>query len=66
MNKFFAFVRDSFVEVKDHVSWPKYSEAQSSATLVLVASLIFALVIGLVDVGFKNAMKAIYDSIFVQ
>lgn len=64
MNKIFAFIRDSFIEVKDHVSWPKYSEVQGNATLVLVASLLFALVIGLVDFGFKNAMQAIYQSIF--
>jgi len=46
------------------MSWPKYSEVQSSATLVLVASLLFALVIGLANYGFNSAMQAIYKSIF--
>ena len=31
------------------MSWPKFNELQSSAILVLVASLIFAIVIGFVD-----------------
>jgi preprotein translocase subunit SecE len=33
---------------------------QSSAILVLVASLIFAIVIGFVDLGFKNALAWFY------
>ncbi|MDJ1468774.1 preprotein translocase subunit SecE [Cytophagaceae bacterium DM2B3-1] len=64
MKKFFAFIKDSFVEVKENVSWPKYSEVQANATLVLVASLLFALVIGLVDFGFREAMQKIYQSVF--
>lgn len=64
MNKVVAFFKDSFIEVRDNMSWPKYSEVQSSATLVLVASFIFAVVIGLVDLGFKEAMQSIYQSIF--
>lgn len=64
MSKIAAFFRDSFIEVRDNMSWPKYSEVQSSATLVLVASFIFAVVIGVVDLGFKEAMQSIYQSIF--
>jgi preprotein translocase subunit SecE len=33
---------------------------QSSAILVLVASVIFALVIGLIDFGFNNALHWFY------
>ncbi len=64
MNKLFTFIKDSYTEVKDHVSWPKYTEAQNNAVLVLIASLVFALVIGLVDLGFKEAMSKFYASIF--
>ena len=54
------YLLESIEEVRNKVSWPKFSELQSSAILVLVASLIFALVIGLIDVGFKNALSWFY------
>ena len=56
-----AFFRGSYDEVKNKVTWPTYSELQSSTILVLVASLIFAIVIGVMDFGFKNLMEAIYS-----
>ena len=43
------------------VTWPSWKELQSSAILVMVASLIIALVIALMDLGFKNLMHIIYD-----
>ena len=46
--------------MKNKVSWPKYSELQSSSILVLVASLIFALVIGLMDYVFQTGMDWFY------
>jgi len=54
------YLLESIEEVRNKVSWPKFNELQSSAILVLVASLIFALVIGVIDVGFKNALAWFY------
>ena len=44
------------------VSWPSSDQLRSSATVVLIASLIFALIIGGVDAAFKNMMKFIYET----
>lgn len=55
------FVVESIDEMKNKVTWPKYSSLQNSAILVLVASLIFALVIGLIDLSFESVMKWFYD-----
>ncbi|UJP66713.1 preprotein translocase subunit SecE [Mongoliitalea daihaiensis] len=55
------FVIESIDEMKNKVTWPTYSFLQNSAVLVLVASLIFALVIGIIDLGFENLMKWFYD-----
>ena len=52
---------DSIDEILHKVSWPKFSELQGSATLVLVASFIFAVIIGLIDLGFKDALKWFYS-----
>ena len=46
LDKLGQFFKDSWHEVTQEVTWPKMGELQSSATLVLVASLIFALVVG--------------------
>jgi len=62
MNRVVAFVKDSFREVQTKVSWPGFSELQSSTVLVLVASLIFALLVGLVDNAFKNGLDLFYQS----
>jgi preprotein translocase subunit SecE len=60
MKKFF---QDSWIEVTREVTWPKWSELQASATLVLVASLIFALVVGGIDFLIENALRLYYQSI---
>jgi preprotein translocase subunit SecE len=60
MEKIKNYIIESADEIRNKVSWPKFNELQSSAILVLVASLIFALVIGLVDVGFNNALAWFY------
>jgi preprotein translocase subunit SecE len=60
MNKLVQFVKDSYVEMKSNVSWPSRVELQNSAMLVLIASLLFAVVIGLVDLVFKTGMNELY------
>jgi preprotein translocase subunit SecE len=54
------FIKDSWTEVTENVTWPSASELQSSATLVLVASLVFALLVGLMDFVFKAALDFFY------
>lgn len=56
------FVKESFDEMKHKVSWPKYSQLQSSSILVLIGSLLFALLIGIMDFAFKNGMEWFYQS----
>ena len=60
MEKLKTYITESWEEIRNKVTWSKFSELQSSAILVLVASLIFALVIGVIDLGFKNALAWFY------
>jgi preprotein translocase subunit SecE len=60
MEKLKNYIIESWDEIRNKVSWPKFNELQSSAILVLVASFIFAMVIGIVDLGFKNALAWFY------
>ncbi len=60
MEKVKNYILESIDEIRNKVSWPKFNELQSSAILVLVASLIFALIIGVIDLGFNNALSWFY------
>lgn len=62
MNKILAFFRESYEEMANHVTWSKYSELNNHTILVLVASLIFAILIGLTDKAFEVGLKAFYES----
>lgn len=61
MSKFISYVMESWDEVKNKVTWSKYSELQSSAILVLVASTIFSLIIGAIDWVFNEALTWFYS-----
>ena len=62
MNKIRAFIRESSDELRYKVSWPKYRDLQNSSVLVLVASVILALFIGVVDYAFENLMEWYYSA----
>jgi len=62
MSKVIQFVKDSVEELKYKVSWPEYKKLQSDAILVLVASVVFAMVVFVIDFVFKNGMEGIYSS----
>ena len=60
MMKIISFIHNSYVELVLKSTWPKLSQLQSSSILVLVASMIFALFIGLIDYGFDNIIGWFY------
>ena len=45
MAKIGTYIKESADELLNKVSWPTWPELQSSAVIVLVASVIFAIVI---------------------
>ncbi len=61
MKKIVAYFQESYKELMHKVTWPSWKELQGSAILVMVSSLIIALVVALMDLGFKNLMTAIYN-----
>ena len=60
MKKFSNYIKESYYELTKKVSWPTWDKLQSSAILVMVASVIFAIVILAMDTAFQYLMKAIY------
>lgn len=62
--KLVQYVKDSYQELVQKVTWPTWSQLQNSAIVVMIASLIFALVIVAMDMSFENIMKAIYSILY--
>ena len=56
-----AYIKDSFDELLNKVTWPTWEELQSSAVVVAIASLIIALIIFAMDQVFSNLMQLFYD-----
>jgi preprotein translocase subunit SecE len=59
-NKIKEYIKDSYDELMHKVSWPTWSELQSSAIVVFVASLIIALVVFIMDMSFKGILQQYY------
>jgi preprotein translocase subunit SecE len=53
-------IKESYNELVYKVSWPTAKELSQSAVLVLVASIILALIVWLMDWCFENIMTFIY------
>ncbi len=60
MKKLILYLQESYRELVHKVTWPSWKELQGSAILVMIASLIIALVVAVMDLGFKNLMNIIY------
>ncbi len=60
MSKFINYLKESYAEMTKKVSWPTWDKLQSSAILVMVASVIFAIVIYAMDFCFQHLMSLIY------
>ncbi len=61
MEKIRLYLADSYNELMHKVSWPAWSELQSSAIVVLIATLIFGLVIFFIDFLFQGTLNIIYN-----
>lgn len=61
MAKLLEFVKDSYVEMTQKVTWPTWGQLQNSAVVVLVASVIIALVILAMDRASSNLLELYYQ-----
>ena len=60
MSKIKAYIKDSYDELLNKVSWPTWSELQNSAIVVSIASLIIALIVYMMDASFSAVIKQFY------
>jgi preprotein translocase subunit SecE len=62
MSKLTKYFRETSEEMRYKVTWPSLEELQKSAGLVLIGSLLFAAVVGIMDVAFSKSLEAFYTS----
>ncbi|MGQ0828863.1 MAG: preprotein translocase subunit SecE [Bacteroidota bacterium] len=60
MGRFKDYIDETTNELLYKVSWPTWSELQSSAIVVAIASAIIAMVVWFMDLTFSKGMEAIY------
>jgi preprotein translocase subunit SecE len=61
MQKISAYISESYNELMNKVSWPTWSELQSSSIVVLIATLLFGVVVFLIYMIFQGSLNLIYN-----
>jgi len=56
-----SYIKESFEELKNNVSWTPWAEAQRLTIVVALFSIVFSLVIWGVDTVFSRAVKAYFQ-----
>jgi len=64
MKKIRKYIKESFTELIHKVTWPTWSELQNSTTVVMIASLIIALAVWIMDYAFDNIMSFVYRLLY--
>jgi len=64
MSKINTYFKESYTELVQKVAWPSWKDLQSSAIVVFIATFIIAIIIALMDGGFKNIMHLIYSMFY--
>ncbi len=57
------YIKESYNELVNKVSWPSFPQLQSSTIVVMVASAIFAVVVLAMDLTFENVMEFVYNTL---
>jgi len=61
MDKIKSIWNTTVDELLNKVTWPTWDELVQGTVVVLVASIIFALVIYVIDLGFDNVTRLLYN-----
>lgn len=60
MNKLSAYLKDSFTELVEKVTWPTWEQLQQSTMVVLGATLLITALVALMDFLANGSLKFIY------
>ena len=63
MNKISSYIRDSYKEMGEKVTWPNWEQLQQSTMIVLVATALITGIVYLMDLGSNSLLKFFYSLI---
>lgn len=55
-----AWLRESWQEVRTKVTWPNKEEVAGTTRVVLFAVIVFAIIVGIMDVVMLKALTAVF------
>ena len=61
MNKVSAYIRDSYHELVEKVTWPTWAQLQQSTAIVLVAALLIMAMVWIMDFASNELLQLIYS-----
>jgi len=61
MNKVSAYIRDSYHELLEKVTWPNWAQLQQSTAIVLVAALLIMAMVWIMDFASNELLQLIYS-----
>jgi preprotein translocase subunit SecE len=61
MHKISLYIRDSYKEMMQKVTWPSWEQLQQSTMIVLAATLIITAIVALMDFGVAGILKFVYS-----
>ena len=56
------YIKESFYELKNNVTWPTTKELTNAAAIVIVASILLGLMIWVMDLAWAGIFSYIYGS----
>jgi len=66
MNKIANYLKESYKELTEKVTWPNWEQLQQSTMIVLVSTLVITAIVSLMDFAAGGALKFIYNQLFKQ
>ena len=61
MNKISNYLRDSFRELTEKVTWPTWLQLQQSTVIVLVATVLITVIVWIMDVVSSSVLHFTYS-----
>jgi preprotein translocase subunit SecE len=61
MNKITTYIRESYKELLEKVTWPTWNELQQSTVIVLVATLLVTVIVWIMDLISSSVLHLVYS-----
>ena len=61
MKKIEAYLKDSYKELVEKVTWPTWEQLQQSTMIVLVATLLITGIVWIMDFASNSVLKFVYS-----